>query len=54
MLLLSSVITAVFAIRFLQRQQRLHSARWLNRGLLWGYPLFYVGLNFVLYWRIWW
>lgn len=26
---LSSVITAVFAIRFLQRQQRLHSARWL-------------------------
>lgn len=51
---LSSVITAVFAIRFLQRQQRLHSARWLNRGLLWGYPVFYVGLNFVLYWRIWW
>ena len=44
---LSSVIALVFAIKFLQ-QRHPRMGNWLNLGLLWGYPLFYAGLNFFL------
>lgn len=49
--ILVALIALVFTIYYLQKRG-VRGAQWANRGLLFSYPLCYVGINLLLYWQL--